>query len=82
MFCQLTHDLQQQGTFAGPRMAADQDRRAMHQPAAQHPVQLVDTGTDAGQLLQVNILECLHFRPGSAGITLEHRLAAALAGAG
>ena len=42
--CQAGGRLQQQGGLADPRIAADQDRRGRHQPAAQHAIQFGDAG--------------------------------------
>ena len=43
--------LQQQRRFADARLAADQQRRARHQSAAGHPVELGDAGEKARRLV-------------------------------
>ncbi|MNC16110.1 hypothetical protein D3C75_639560 [compost metagenome] len=48
--CQTTHGLQQQGRFASPRVATNEDRRARHHTTAEHPVQLLEARTEAGDL--------------------------------
>jgi len=52
--------LQQQGRLADARIAADQDHRAGHDAAAQHPVQLVQSGGDARAVLFPNLAQGLH----------------------
>ncbi len=67
---QMSHGLQQNGGFADTRIAADQHHGALHQTAAQDPVQLTGAGGGAGFLHQVDLRHGgdLTGLPGPAGL--------------
>ena len=66
---QTAHGLQQQGRFARPRVAADEDGRARHHTAAEHPIQLLEARAEAGDLCGRNFGQGLHLAADGAGIT-------------
>ncbi len=66
---QLAQHLQQQSTFTGAGVAADQDRAARHHAAAQYAVKLKKAGRKTRQLVQADVRQFLHFADaGIAGI--------------
>ena len=59
---QVRH-LQQQRALADPRLAADEDHRAGHDPASEHAVELADAGRDARRVGGVDEVVGFGLRP-------------------
>ena len=57
---QLAQGLQQKGRLASAGVTTNQNGRARHQAATQHPVQLPHAGTDARGFRQHNLVQVLH----------------------
>ena len=56
---EMGQGLQQQGGFADAGIAADQHHTAVHQPAAQHPVEFGDTGRRARHFARLHLRQLL-----------------------
>ncbi|MCY1489455.1 hypothetical protein D9M68_231800 [compost metagenome] len=58
----VAQGLQQDGRLADPRVAADQHHRAVHQTAAEHPVELHRSRGEARHLLDADLGQGFHLR--------------------
>ena len=74
---QQTHDLEQQCTFPGTGIAADEHHRARYEAAAEDPVEFGDAACKARQFGEIDIGELRHFAVCS-GVILPARSTTAL----
>jgi len=65
---QATHGLQQQSGLARPRITADQDGRTRHHTTAEHPIQLLETRGEAGDLCGGDLRQRLYLTADGASV--------------